>query len=487
MGKIRALKGRFGMENAERVIHYFEEISCIPRSSGDEKAISDYLVLFAREHGLEVTQDESFNVVIKKPATVSNCTCAPVIIQGHTDMVYVREESCTCRYEDGLELEYKDGWLSAVGTTLGADNGIAVAFALAVLESKTISHPDIEAVFTTAEEVGLLGAEHLDCSQLSGKYLLNLDTETEGVFFTSCAGAFRNELKIPIEREAVVGLCSLSVRISGLEGGHSGMEIIEGRANAIALMARILSKLGSDVHLNSLEAEGKTNAISNNAAAELMVEEGKLSRVTSLIKGLEAEFVNEYGKRDNIIIDIIRGDKRDAICYNEESRKKVTAAMMLLPCGVLGMSFNIPDLVETSANPGYIEQSNNELAILSLARSSIGSRKSEMREKYAAIAEFCGGESICTADYPQWEYRENSPLREIAMKTYAELFHKEAQTCAIHAGLECGYFDERLDEVDIISYGPELHDVHTPKERMNIESVERVWLLTQSILQKLAN
>ena len=474
------------MENAERVLHYFEEISRIPRSSGDEKAISDYLVLFAKEHGFEVTQDESFNVVIKKPATVPNCSCAPVIIQGHTDLVYVREEGCRRLYEDGLELEYKDGWLSAVGTTLGADNGVAVAFALAVLESKTMPHPDIEAVFTSSEEVGLLGAEHLDCSQLSGKYLLNLDTETEGVFFTSCAGAFRNELIIPIQREAVVGLQSYSVRISDLEGGHSGMEIKEGRANAIVLMARILSKLGSDVHLYSLEAEGKTNAISNNAAAEFLVEEDKLSRVTSLIKELEAEFKNEYGKRDNITIDVVQGDKHDAICYNEESRKKVTAAMMLLPCGVLSMSFNIPDLVETSANPGYVEQNNNDLAILSLARSSVGSRKSELKAKYAAIAEFCGGESICTADYPQWEYRENSPLRTLAMSTYTELFNKEAQTCAIHAGLECGYFDERLDGVDIISYGPEVHDVHTPKERANIESLERVWLLTQSILQKLA-
>lgn len=480
------LKGSFIMENAERVLHYFEELSRIPRSSGDEKAICGYLISFAEEHGLEAKSDDSFNVIIKKPASIPNCKSAPVIIQGHTDMVYVRDENCKKSYEEGLELQYKDGWLSAVGTTLGADNGIAVAYALAVLESKAISHPDIEAVFTTSEEVGMLGAEHLDYSLLKGKYLLNLDTEDEGVFFTSCAGAFRNELKIPTERELVSGLQKLSVGIGGLEGGHSGMEIQNGRANAIILMARVLVRLSSDVHLLSLDAEGKTNAIATNASAELLVEESKIDSVISFIRELETEFKNEFRARDTVNIDISRGATLDAACYTGESFRKITNSLLLIPCGVLGMSFNITDLVETSANPGYIEQKDRELSVNSLARSSLGSRKEEMKTKYAAIATFCGGDSICTADYPQWEYRENSYLRELAMTSYTELFGKEATTCAIHAGLECGYFDERLEEVDIISYGPEIHDVHTPKERMNLESMERVWQLTQTILKKLA-
>ena len=474
------------MEDAKKVFYYFEEISRIPRESGDEKAICEYLVGFARERGLEVYSDDHWNVIIKKQATIPGCTCAPVIIQGHTDMVYVREDSCKRAYEDGIGLIYEDGWLKADGTTLGADNGLAVAYALALLDSKDIPHPDIEAVFTTEEEVGLVGASYLDFSLLKGKYMLNIDTEEEGTFFTSCAGAFRNEIRIPIVREAFEGLCQLTFKIYGLIGGHSGMEINEGRGNAIALMARILLKLGSEVHLASLTAAGKTNAISNNATAELFVEEDKLESVESLIRGMENDFKHELGSRDKLSIDISRGEISSGSCYSEESRKKTVAAISLVPCGVIGMSFEIPDLVETSANPAILEQGENELVLLSTSRSSVGSHKIEMRAKFAAVAELCGGESLCSSDYPQWEYKVNSPLREIAMETYKAMFNKEARTAAIHAGLECGYFDEKLDGVDIISFGPIMHDVHTPRERTNVASVERMWSFTQSLLERLA-
>ncbi|MGI5984680.1 MAG: aminoacyl-histidine dipeptidase [Clostridiales bacterium] len=474
------------MENAEKVFHFFEEISRIPRSSGDEKAISEYLVSFAKERGLEVMRDDIFNVIIKKPATVPDCTCAPVIIQGHTDMVYVREDGCERAYEDGIKLIYKDGWLTADGTTLGTDNGIAVAYALALLDSSDIPHPDIEAVFTVSEEIGLVGAGHLNYTMLKGKYLLNIDTEDEGIFYTSCAGAFRNDLRIPIARERLEGLCRLNVNIHELKGGHSGMEINEGRANAISLMARVLMKLGGDIHISSIKSEGKTNAISNNASAELYVEESMLESIEKRIKAMETEFKGEYGKRDSISIELIRGDKQSADCYDEDSRKKVISAMTLLPCGVMGMSFDIPDLVETSANPAHIDQLENELVILSSARSCVGSRKEEMKARYGAVADLCDGISTCSADYPQWEYRADSPLRELAIETYRELFGKEAKTGAIHAGLECGYFDEKLHGVDIISYGPDIFDVHTPAERANINSIERIWVFTQSILKKLA-
>ncbi len=474
------------MEDAKKVFHYFEEISRIPRESGDEKAISEYLVGFAKERGLEVHSDEHWNVIIKKKATVPNCACAPVIIQGHTDMVYVRDEGCTRAYEDGIGLIYKAGWLTADGTTLGADDGLAVAYALALLDGKDIAHPDIEAVFTSSEEVGLVGAEHLDYSLLNGKYLINIDTEEEGTFYTSCAGAFRNELKIPIKREAVEGLCSLTVKIGGLIGGHSGMEIGEGRGNAVVMMTRILSELGADVRVSALTSTGKTNAICNNAQAELFVQEGMLQSIEKRIRDMEKDFKRELGSRDTLVIDILLAEKHSASCYNEESQKKALAVLTVVPCGAIGKSFDVPDLVETSANLAFLEQRDSELSVLSSARSSVGSRKAEMREKYAAIADLCGGESICGADYPQWEFHANSTLRELAMKTYEELFKKEAKTAAIHAGLECGYFDERLDGVDIISYGPIMQDVHTPRERTNVESVERTWTLTQSILERLA-
>lgn len=474
------------MEDAKKVFHYFEEISRIPRESGDEKAISEYLVGFAKERGLEVYSDEHWNVIIKKRATVPNCICAPVIIQGHTDMVYVRDEDCTRAYEDGIGLIYKDGWLTADGTTLGADDGLAVAYALALLDGKDIAHPDIEAVFTTEEEVGLIGAGFLDYSLLNGKYMINIDTEEEGTFFTSCAGAFRNEIKIPIVRETVEGLIPLTVKIYGLIGGHSGMEINEGRGNAISYMTRILASLGSDVHIFSLTSNGKTNAICNNAQTELFVQEGMLQSVESRIREMENDFRHELGSRDTLSVDISYGEKRSASCYSEESRKKAVGTLSILPCGVIGMSFDVTNLVETSANVAFFEQRENELSVLSSARSSVGSRKIEMRAKYTAIADLCVGESICSADYPQWEYRTESSLRELAMKTYQELYGKKAKTCAIHAGLECGYFDEKLEGVDIISYGPIMQDVHTPRERTNIESVERMWAFTQKLLEELA-
>jgi len=474
------------MEDAKKVFHYVEEISRIPRESGDEKAICEYLVGFAKERGLEVYSDEHWNVIIKKKATVPSCTCAPVIIQGHTDMVYVRDADCKRDYADGIGLIYKDGWLTADGTTLGADDGLAVAYALALLDEKDIAHPDIEAVFTSAEEVGLVGAGYLDYSLLKGKYMFNIDTEQEGTFFTSCAGAFRNEIRIPITRETVEGLCPLTVKISGLIGGHSGMEIGEGRGNAAALMARILSELGSDVRVFALTSTGKTNAICNNTQAALFASEGMLQSVEKRIRDMENNFRHEIGSRDTLTVDILYGEKSNALCFSEESRKKAVAALSVIPCGVIAMSFDVPDLVETSANLAFLEQREHELSVISSARSSVGSHKEEMRAKYAAIADLCGGESICGADYPQWEFRADSLLRELAIKTYEELFNKKAQTAAIHAGLECGYFDERLDGVDIISFGPIMQDVHTPRERTNVASVERMWSFTQSLLERLA-
>ncbi|MEA4896526.1 MAG: beta-Ala-His dipeptidase [Oscillospiraceae bacterium] len=474
------------MTDAKKVFHYFEEISRIPRESGDEKAVAAYLVGFAKERGLEVHCDDHSNVIIKKPASVSDCTCAPVIIQGHTDMVYVRDDSCKIPYEDGVKLIYKDGWLMADGTTLGADDGIAVAYALALLDARDIPHPDLEAVFTTSEEIGCLGVSELDFGLLKGKYLINLDTEEEGVFFTSCAGAFRNRLSIPIERETVSGLYGLSVGIRGLMGGHSGGDIHLEKANGIMLMSRILSELGNKVRISSIEAAGKTNAISTNAAAELFVEKAEIENIKAIIKRLECDFKREYGNRDDISVELRSAEKADVSCYTGESQKRAVSALSLLPNGVLGMSFNIDGLVETSSNPGFIEQAENELIIHSLARSSIGSRKTEVKEKFAAIAALAGGESVCSAEYPQWEYREASPLRSLAMESYRELFGKDAKAMAIHAGLECGFFDKMLESVDIISYGPDLQDIHTPKERANIASVERIWTMTISILDKLA-
>lgn len=469
-----------------KVLRFFEEISKIPRESGDEKAISDYLMDFAKARGLEAYRDEVYNVIIKKPSTVKDCTCAPVILQGHTDMVYVRADDCKRAYSDGIGLITKDGWLSAEGTTLGADDGIAVAYALAVLDSGDLPHPDLEAVFTVSEEIGLAGAEKLDCSGLKGKYLLNIDTEEEGVFFTSCAGAFRNEIILPIDYETRENLQAFELSLSGLRGGHSGAEIHTGMGNAIVMMGRLLSALGDRVFVGSVSAQGKMNAICNNAKALLFCAPEKLDEIKSLVADMEKKLRRELEGRDMLTLSLKEGKMGGARCYTEQCRKKVAAALMLIPNGVIGKSFEIENLVETSANPGVVEQRENELMILSSSRSCVGSRKEEMRARYVALAELLGAQCHFSGDYPQWEYEANSPLRALAMESYKELFGKPAKAMAIHAGLECGFFAERMPETDIISYGPTLLDIHTPRERADLASVERVWQLTKLILEKLS-
>lgn len=475
------MKGDKNMPDTKSVFRFFEELSRIPRASGDEGAAADYLVAFAEARGLKYTRDAHNNVVIKKPGRGS-----PVIIQGHTDMVYVREADCTRAYADGIGLLEQDGWITADGTTLGADNGIAVAFALAVLDSPDFRHPPIEAVFTTEEEVGLIGAGALDFSLLDGRLMLNLDTEDEGVFYTSCAGAFRNDIRLPLKREQVKGLAEMTLQLSGLMGGHSGIEIHMGRGNAITLLARLLDAVGEGARLVSLSAEGKTNAISNNARAVLLVEQEKCAEIEAKINALTTDFRRELGERDSLTVTVTNGGPADAACYTQESQQRILRALLLLPSGVIRMSLDVPGLVETSANPAILEQEEDALMVLSSLRSSVGSRKREMRARYAAIAALCGGESVCSGDYPQWEYRAESPLRTLALETYRELSGREGKTAAIHAGLECGYFDARLEGVDIISYGPNIEDVHTPRERMELASVERVWAFTVRLLERLA-
>ena len=476
------------MQNAQKVISFFKEFSAIPHGSYDEKRISDYLVDFAKMRGLEVYQDELWNVIIKKPSSVQGCTCAPVIIQGHMDMVYVQSDSCTRKYEEGISIIEKNGWLTADGTSLGADDGIAMAYALALLDSDDIPHPDLEVVITVQEEVGLYGAEVLDCSQLKGKYFLNIDTEDEGVFYTSCAGAFRNELRIPTERISQRGMTVLKVALGGMLGGHSGIEIHIGRGNAILLMARLLSNLDwNGIYLSSLTCNGKTNAIANHCEAVLYIIPDKIDSALNYFNRSVAKFNHELGLLDSVELQTIMAEEEELLCYTRESRKRALSAMLLVPNGVLGMSQAIEGLVETSANPGILTQEGDALLISSAVRSSVGSRKTAVAGQLSAIASLTGGTSVCLNDYPQWEYREKSPLRELAKDCYRELFEKESETAAIHAGLECGYFDQKMPGLDIISFGPTQEAVHTPNERVHIKSLENVWHLLQRLLKKLAD
>ncbi len=475
------------MENAEKVIGFFKEFSAIPHASYDEKRVSDYLVSFAKQRNLEVLQDEYNNVLIKKPATAKDCKCAPVIIQGHMDMVYVRTADCKHSYEDGIFVVERNGWLCAEGTTLGADDGLAVAYALALLDSDDVLHPDLEIVITVQEEVGLTGAEHFDCSRLKGKYFLNLDTEDEGVFYTSCAGAFRNDLSVPVTRGLISGKAELIVSLSGMLGGHSGIEIHYGRANAIILMARLLTDLDWDgVYLSSLSCDGKMNAIANRCEAVLYIDQEKLDEVLDRLNKSVAVFNHELKGVDSVELQTMMGEQESMLCYVRASRERALNSILLIPNGVLGMSAVVQGLVETSANPGILTQHDDKLVISSSVRSSVGTRKRAVAKQLEAIAALSGGTSVCSNDYPQWEYAEKSPLRELALESYHELFGVEGKTRAIHAGLECGYFADRIEGVDIISLGPNQRDVHTPNEKASIKSIGNVWLLIQRILQRLS-
>lgn len=473
------------MQNSEKVVEFFREICAIPHASYDEKRIGDYLVDFAAKRGFEHRRDEAGNVLIKKPSNVPGCTAPAVIIQGHMDMVYIRDKNCPYEYEDGIKIIEENGFMTADGTTLGADDGIALAYGLALLDSNDIPHPDLEMVFTVQEEVGLEGAAKFDCSDLKGKYLINIDTEEEGVFCTSCAGAVHNKVTFPTRREKVSAMQKLTVRIHGLKGGHSGMDIHYGRPNAIVLMFRLILSLGGLANIYSINCDGKSNAIASDCTAIIYVDPEKIEKIMARLEKAVAEFNEEYEGIDTILLDLSDGEVEDAMCWSKECHALTLSALLMLPNGVINMSENIEGLVETSANPGVVVQDKDSIAVYSCIRSSVGERRAFVLDKLDKLVNMGMGDCENSGDYPQWEYSEKSYLRELAMESYRELYGKEPTATAIHAGLECGFFDERIPDVDIISMGPDQFDVHTTRERVDVASLERVWQLLQMILGKL--
>lgn len=473
------------MRNADKVKEFFREICKIPHASYDESRMADYIISLAEKRGLENHRDKYGNVLIKKPSTFENCKAPPVIIQGHMDMVYLREDDCTLDYEDGIKLIERDGFLEADGTTLGADDGVALAYMLALLDSDEILHPDIELVFTVEEEVGLAGAANFDCSDIKGKYLINLDSEKEGIFVTSCAGAVRNEISLPTTRERIEDKQRLTVNLYGLLGGHSGLDVHLGRPNAINLMMRLVLSLGGTVNISSIDCDGKTNAIARDCTAVLYVEPEGLERARHRIEKAVKEFNDEFEGIDSIKLKIIAGEIETAMCWSKTCHRSTLGSLLMIPNGVVSWSSQIPGLVETSSNPGIVKQEDDRVIVSSCIRSSIGEDRKFIVDKLESAANICMGSSTCSNEYPQWEYREDSKLREFAMQSYRELFRKEAKDSAIHAGLECGFFAGRIPDIDIISFGPDQFDVHTTRERIDIYSLERVWQLLQKLLEKL--
>ncbi len=473
--------------NPKRVFYYFEEIAKIPHGSKNTKAISDYLVSFAREHGLSCIQDVSNNVIIFKNAAPGYENAAPVIIQGHMDMVCEKESDCAVDFEkEGISLYVDGDFVKAKGTTLGGDDGIAVAYALAILEADDIPHPPLEVVITADEEIGMLGACAIDLSMLKGRKMLNIDSDEEGHFLTSCAGGVSLHETLPVSRRKAEGKrCRL--RVTGLLGGHSGGEIHKERANANILMGRILDALSKviDIQLVSLAGGLKDNAIPRECTAELIISETEEEHLKEETDHLQTLLSREYEQSDPGILISAEFLGVTAIpALTPDSRDKVIMYLRLVPNGVQNYSRVIPGLVETSLNLGIMELKEQELTMITSIRSSVSTRKTELKDRVHTLLNLLGGNAAAEGDYPAWEYRKDSVVREDIAAVYRDLFGKEPVIEAIHAGLECGLFAGKIKDLDCVSFGPDNYDIHTPKERLSISSTERIWKLILAFLER---
>lgn len=472
----------------KKIFTYFEEISQIPRGSGNNQKISDYLVSFAKKHGLSYIQDEALNVVIKKEASKGYENAPTVMLQGHMDMVCEKESQTEHDFtKEGLMLQIKGDYILADGTTLGGDDGIAIAYALAILENNSIAHPALEVVITTDEEVGMGGAMALDCSNLKSKYLLNLDSEEEGVVLTSCAGGMTVTCKIFLQYEEIKGN-QIDIQIKGLQGGHSGTEIDKNRTNANVLMGRLLNQLEEkykDYHLVSISGGSKDNAIPRESNAKIQVE----TEESYLLKELET-LIQMYKKELQVSepyleIELTSLGSVNSTVLTKETKKKILSYMMLTPNGVQVMSSAISGLVESSLNLGILKMNKEAISFSYSVRSSVGSYKEFISTKLKDLVELFDGDYKIRGEYPAWEYNPNSKLRQICTEAYKELFQKEMAVEAIHAGLECGLLSDKIKDLDIISIGPDILDIHTPKEQLCISSAKRCFDLVLRILEKI--
>ena len=462
----------------ERVFYYFEDLCSIPHGSGNTKKISDYCVDFAKANGLSVYQDEHNNVVIRKPASAGYEHHEPVILQGHLDMVCEKEPDCPIDFAtDGLTLQRDGDLVFAKGTTLGGDDGIAVAMALAILEDSTLIHPPLEALVTTDEETGMYGAEGLDASVLTGKTLLNIDSEEEGILTVSCAGGARAGIEFPLTVGAVDMPC-YTVTLGGLIGGHSGVEIHCGRQNANVLLGSFLRTLPFAYQIIDIRGGQKDNAIPRQATA-IVAANGDLAAAA-------AAFVaaNRIDTDPDLAITV-EPTAAHTSGFDLASSARIAEFLTTVANGVQAMSADIEGLVQTSLNLGILKSDNNALSATFAVRSSVGAEKDALLAKLEATAKAFGGSFESHGHYPAWEYRKDSRLRDTMVDVYTKLYGGAPEVVAIHAGLECGLFAGKIADLDAVSFGPNLYDIHTTRERMSAASVERTYAYLCEILKSL--
>ena len=468
-----------------RVFAFFEQRSAIPRGSGNTAAVSDWLAAFGRERGLEVHQDAMGNVILIQEASPGYEGAEPIILQGHMDMVCEKDPSCGKNMEtEALELAVEGDTIYARGTTLGGDDGIGVAMALAVLDDPELPHPRLEAVFTVDEEIGMLGACGLDVSPLRGRRMLNLDSDEEGVFTVSCAGGNDSRCVLPVSRSPWDGT-DLRLRVSNLLGGHSGAEIDRGRANACMLLGRVLYALASRTELRLVSVCGgqKSNAIPREA--EAVVQVADLKTAQEVCRAMGEHFRTEYRAADPDILLTAEETAPAGRPMDGESTRRALCLLTCLPNGIQEMSHDMEGLVQTSLNLGILTTGEKGVTATFCVRSSLESQKQMLVDRLECQMTCLGGSLEVQGDYPGWAYRPESRLRDLMAEVFAEQYGYSPKIEAIHAGVECGLFAGKLAGLDCVSFGPDLEEIHTCRERMHIPSVGRTWSLLTEVLRRM--
>ena len=469
------------------VFKYFEEISQIPRGSGNEKEISDYLRKFGEDLGLETIQDEALNIIIRKPATKGYENAPGVVLQGHMDMVCEKNKGTNHDFtKDPLQLRIDGDYIYATDTTLGADNGIAVAMGLAVLASNDIEHPALEVLVTVDEEAGMSGAMALDGNLVKGKYILNLDSEEEGHLLVSCAGGVTALSTIPVEfTDADSSKVAYSLEIKGLLGGHSGMDIIKQRANSNKLLGRLLNLISVDFDLAKVEGGSKNNAIPRESDCVLMINPSDKETFISDVERITATFKHEFSTSDPGLEVICNETTSPSKVLNCDSKSRVISMLNIIPNGIQTMSMDIENLVESSTNIGVLRTTDSAVTFECAVRSSVGSLKTDITNRMELLTKQLNGTLQLISDYPAWEYAKNSQLEKMCIDAYKNLTGNEPIIMALHAGLECGLLLEKMPHAEAISFGPNMYDVHTPNEHLSISSTENTWKFLLAVLKSM--
>lgn len=469
----------------QKVFKYFKEICSIPHGSGNTKAISDYLVTFAKNRNLKYEQDKLNNVIIFGNATCGYESHDPIIIQGHMDMVCEKDDNCPIDMQtQGLDITHNDNYVYANGTTLGGDDGIAVAYALALLDDESIPHPPLEVVITVDEETGMDGAARIDLSSLKGKKLINIDSEDEGVFTVSCAGGSKPTITLPINYEKTDGN-TIILTIEGLEGGHSGIEIQKNRANANKAMGELLNKIHNkdNFKIAKLSGGAKDNAIPRSCEVTIITKED-IENIKEISASFENELKVEY-EEPNVTIRIQNNLSSNVYALDDKSTSNVIDLLNTVPNGIKAWSKEIEDLVQTSLNLGIAKLNDNELSLTFAVRSSVNDEKELLLSSLQEIADAFNASFTRKGEYPAWEYKKDSELRDVFIESYRKIYNVEPKVEAIHAGLECGLLSEKIENLDCISFGPQMYDIHTSREKLDIASTERTWNLLLEVLKKL--